>query len=523
LLRETTASGLFVGMRVPVLDSENQTVTNEEITEISQIEGSFIDLDVLDSSTFFANNILTSNSIYEFRGADPEVFIDMSDLVEGGAGFKTEVLKTNYRSGKLIVDAANRLISHNKKQIPMTCQANPQRVDQGGIETKRFTPQESGSMAVPAEWLAQQIAEAMGEGRAGPKTYDAFGVALRSNAEAYTYGLELLKKGIPFRAKVNFFTDPSTKALLHWLTIADEGLSGNVDRINAAVLGARTAPATKLGATFETKLTEQATGNYILWLKDNWHHIYGRSGNWAELVQQYTKNLLEIASLEGMDAEEVLNTILGLEGFDGRTVKDVLLDRVREDEEALAEIRAESLSGTVTEEDIAEVAFAPLEPLIGLLNARANLTESMKYARQLQEANAKLTAVDDPEAPKVNEPAVTLGTMHSWKGLEVENMFVPFVGGKFPRSDSTEDSLASERRLAYVAITRGEHRVTVMDVPIVKQTKKGAVVLHSRFVDELCVPPAKSPIPQDTEPVIPSAAESPLDDHVITAYLKGQK
>jgi superfamily I DNA/RNA helicase len=128
VLRETTASGLFIGMSLPVLDRENEAITLDRISSIERVDGCFIDLDVLDASNFFANGILTSNSIYEFRAADPEAFIDMSELVEGGAGFKTEVLKTNYRSGQLIVDAANRLISYNTKQIPMTCASNPQRV-----------------------------------------------------------------------------------------------------------------------------------------------------------------------------------------------------------------------------------------------------------------------------------------------------------------------------------------------------------------------------------------------------------
>jgi len=532
-LRETTASGLFVGMSIPVLDQENETIALDRVACIERVDGSFIDLDVLDASNFFANGILTSNSIYEFRAADPEAFIDMSELVAGGAGFKTEVLKTNYRSGQLIVEAANRLISYNTKQIPMTCAANPQRVDRGGIEAVNFAPVEGRDMSAPAEWLATSIAETMEEGRAGAKGYDAFGVGLRSNAEAYTYGIELLKKGIPFRSKANFFGDPTTKALLHWLTIADEGVGGSVDRVNEAVLGARKAPASKLGDKFEEILTQRATGNYLTWLQDNWTEVYGSRGDWAMLVRSFVDNLLAVAGMKGGASEQVLEAILDLTGHDGRSVRQVLVDRVSEDEEAIAELRAESPTGTVTDEEIESMAFAPIAPLKGLLGARADLSEAMKYVRQLQSANEKLAADDDPDNKKAREPAVTLGTMHSWKGLEVENMYIPFVGGRFPRFDADEEDLASERRLAYVAVTRGENRVVVMNIPTVRRTKQGAVTQTSQFVGELCIPPAvDSPFSagdEDAEQEVLRLEErmnrtaSYLSDEAISAYLSGQK
>lgn len=472
-------------------------------------------------------------AIYEFRAADPEAFIDMSELVTGGAGFKTEVLKTNYRSGQLIVDAANRLISYNTKQIPMTCAANPQRVDKGGIEAVNFPPVEGRDMSGPAEWLANSIAETMEEGRAGGKGYDAFGVGLRSNAEAYTYGIELLKKGIPFRSKANFFGDPTTKALLYWLTIADEGVGGGVDRVNEAVLGARKAPASKLGDKFEEILTQKATGNYLVWLKDNWTEVYGSRSEWAMLVRSFVDNLLTVAAMKGSPSEQVLEAILDLTGHDGRSVRQVLVDRVAEDEDAIAELRAESPTGNVTDEEIESMAFAPIAPLKGLLSARADLTEAMKYVRQLQSANEKLAAEDDPDNKKAREPAVTLGTMHSWKGLEVENMYIPFVGGRFPRADADEEDLASERRLAYVAVTRGENRVVVMNIPTVRRTKMGPVTQTSQFVGELCVPPAvNSPFSigdEDAEQEVMRLEEqmnrtaSYLSDSAIAEYLSSQK
>lgn len=521
-LREVTAAGLFAGMSVPVLTEDG--VVLDPIVCIQRAEGSFIDLDVDDASNFFAGDILTHNSIYEFRGADPEAFIDMSDLVEGGAGFKTEILKTNYRSGELIVEAANRLISYNKKQIPMTCAANPSRSDKGGISRIPFAPQDRNdpqSLQAPAKWLAERVEEMMELGEGGKKGYDAFGVGLRSNAEAYTYGVELLKKGIPFRAKANFFGDTNTKALLNWLTVADEGMDGDVARLNDAVLNARTAPTSMLGQKFVDELTQRATGNYLVWLQQNYASIYGPRGFQTASVKAYVDNLTTVANLKnsGLSNEQLLDTILALQGSDGGTVKDALIDKVRDDDEIMAELRAADPKGEVLDEAVQEQAMAPIEPLKGLLDARANVTEAMNYVRTLQAANAKLSANDDPEAKGFKEPAVTLGTMHSWKGLEVENMFVPVVGGKFPRTDATDEELASERRLAYVALTRGENKVFVMDIPTVRRTREGEVILTSQFIEELCLPTQVTAKTSSTRSRFAGMADDPM---LLDAFVQGE-
>lgn len=511
--------GLLAGFIDPAKATKVATV--KKIGELAKGDGSM----TADTYCFIGDD---KQAIYEFRGADPEAFIDMSDLVEGGAGFKTEILKTNYRSGELIVQAANRLIAHNTKQIPMTCEANPKRADKGGIVSVPFAPQEPNDMTEPAQWLAARVEEMVELGQAGKKGYDAFGVGLRSNAEAYTYGIELLKKGIPFRAKANFFGDANTKALLHWLTIADEGVDGNVDRINDAVLNARTAPTSMLGQKFVDALTEQATGNYLVWLQQNYASIYGPRAFQTASVKAYVDNLTTVANLKnaGLSNEVLLDAILGLQGSDGGTVRDALVDKVRDDDELMAELRAADPKGEVSEEAVREQAMAPIAPLTGLLDARANLTEAMKYVRTLQTANAKLTADDDPEAKGFKEPAVTLGTMHSWKGLEVENMFVPVVGGKFPRTDATDDDLASERRLAYVALTRGENNVFVMDIPTIRRTKKGEIVLKSQFVNEMCLPmsaPAMGGKTASTRgaSLLPNG-RSVFDPEVMDAYLRGE-
>ena len=445
-------------------------------------------------------------AIYAFRGADPDAFIDMSDLIEGGAGFKTSLLKTNYRSGEEIVQAANRLIAHNTHQVPMVCEANPRRADRGAVTVTDFPPMPVGDrdFSVPAKWLANTIEDAM-ENSPPKSGYNAFGVGLRSNAEAYSYGLELLKKGVPFRAKANFFNDPTTKALIHWLTLADEGLDGNEDRINTAVLEARTAPTSFLGKKFVDELKANAKGNYLKWLVAHGSSLYSQS-NMAANVAAYVNNLLRIADLStsGLSAEATIKTILELVGADGSTLIDTMVAVIEDDDEIMADMVSERKGSPPSEDEIRERAMEPIEPLLGLLKSRADLTESMKYVRSLQDVNAKITSKDDPDDPRFKQPAVTLGTIHSWKGLEVEQMFVPVVGGKFPRYDSDEEELASERRLMYVAITRGQNKVEIMNIP----TATRSSVNTSQFLREMCLEGSRRQASQ----------RSPFDPEVLAQY-----
>lgn len=524
-VREIPASGLFVGMSIPVHNESEGGIELDRIVSIETMPGRFVDLDVDDASNFFAGGILTHNSIYEFRGADPDTFIGMSDMVEGGAGFKTEVLKTNYRSGKNIVDAANRLISHNSRQIPMVCDANPSRVSQGGVTRVPFAPVDGADMSEPAMWLATRIEEMMEIGEVD-KGYSSFGVGLRSNAESYTYGIELLKKGIPFRSNTNFFSDKNTQAILYWLTLADEGLDGNQERINDAVLNARSAPVSMLGDKFVETVSKLGTGNYIVWLQANWASVYGPRSNHSANVKAYLDNLLLVTSLkaESLSNENLLDRLLGLQGFDGSSVADALIDKVLNDAEAVADLESASPDGEISDDDVRDQAFAPIAPLKSLMGARSNLAEAMNYVRTLQNANSKLAKVDDPNAPDFNQPAVTLNTMHSWKGLEVPNMFIPIVGGRFPRTGSSKEDLAAERRLGYVAITRGENHVYVMDIPTVKIVNQKAVVIRSPFVGEMCIPTSK-PTTNKTATEEPSSLPPGMSAHdpdLMDAYLRGE-
>jgi DNA helicase-2/ATP-dependent DNA helicase PcrA len=97
---------------------------------------------------------------------------------------------------------------------------------------------------------------------------------------------------------------------------------------------------------------------------------------------------------------------------------------------------------------------------------------------------------------KPGEDSVTLMTLHSAKGLEFDEVFLPgWEEQLFPHSRCLEDSgskgLEEERRLAYVGITRARHKSTI-SFCWNRKTYHGTMSSSpSRFIQEI---PAKDTI-----------------------------
>jgi len=487
-LRHLTASSLFVGMELPSIDDDGN-LELDPIASIEKVSGKFIDLDVDDASNFIGDGILSHNSIYSFRGADPDEFIDKSDKIvnpkTGKPGaFATRLLDTNFRSGAEIVDAANKLIAHNKRQVPMVCKATPEK-GPGKIVARSVDSTEAA-----AQNVAEEVEGLVSAGHvdaynpsAGAGGYASFGIAVRSNAEAYHYGLEMLKRGIPFKSNASFFGDPNTKALIGWLTIAEHGLNGSAELLNDAVRAATRAPFSKLGRAFFTKMDEKAKGPWPKWLVDGgWKDIYDWE-KWSDILKHFTDNLEAVAKMKGSPSK-VLDSIMELKGIDGSSLRESLIHAVEENDEVMAQLAAESDTGNVSEDQIVEQALAPIAPLTGLLGGKDDIGEAMAFVHKLQAVNQRISSRDTEK--EIDRDAVTIGTMHSWKGLEVPHMYVPVVGGKFPRTGKGDlvpegPDLWSERRLAYVAITRAEQHCTILDIP---NPKFG---IRSQFIQEACI------------------------------------
>lgn len=100
----------LVPMVKPMLNIKYVLV--DEVQDIDPLQWSIINM-LSDNHSLFSVGDL-DQSIYSFRGADPGY------LLRNAGDFDIYKIETNYRSGDEIVNAANRLISHNKDRFDKT-------------------------------------------------------------------------------------------------------------------------------------------------------------------------------------------------------------------------------------------------------------------------------------------------------------------------------------------------------------------------------------------------------------------
>ena len=121
-----------------------------------------------------------------------------------------------------------------------------------------------------------------------------------------------------------------------------------------------------------------------------------------------------------------------------------------------------------------------------------NLTELVRAMEEYENLGAFLEHVslvmDNDE--RAGEAQVTIMTIHAAKGLEFDTVFLAgWEEGVFPSQRSLDEggnaSLEEERRLAYVAITRGRRRVYILHAANRRIYGQWTSSIPSRFVGEL--------------------------------------
>ena len=95
-----------------------------------------------------------NQAIYGWRGSNHRLILDFHKSYSGA---KVHTLDTNYRSGRSIVSAAERLISHNPSDTDMEC--IPVRLDKGEVVYTRYASdtQEAESIATTIRSITSSV------------------------------------------------------------------------------------------------------------------------------------------------------------------------------------------------------------------------------------------------------------------------------------------------------------------------------------------------------------------------------
>jgi DNA helicase-2/ATP-dependent DNA helicase PcrA len=125
----------------------------------------------------------------------------------------------------------------------------------------------------------------------------------------------------------------------------------------------------------------------------------------------------------------------------------------------------------------------------GRLDNLKELVRSMEEFENLQGFLEHISLVMDRDG-SAEDDAVSLMTLHSAKGLEFDNVFLPgWEEGLFPSQRTLDEQgragLEEERRLAHVGITRARRRAKLYFATNRRIHGTWSTTIPSRFLDEL--------------------------------------
>jgi len=386
-----------------------------------------------------------AQSIYAFRGANIQNILNFQKDYPDVNVFK---LEQNYRSTKMIVNAANSIIANNKNQLEKNVFSENEEGEKIKV-ARAFSDNEEGKIV--AEAIVQEKALSAGY-------YKDFAILYRTNAQSRAMEESLRKLNVPYKiyGGTSFYQRKEIKDLIAYFRLT---YNPNDEEALKRVIN---YPRRGIGDTTVDKIIVAADQhNYRLW------DIVGNA-------QMF---------LDGRSATSVVNFATMIKSFQAIGSNGNAFDTA---------MHIAQHAGILKDlyEDKSVEGLARYENIQELLNGIKEFSEREDLEEKsldifLQDV-ALLTNDDNDKDP--NADTVSLMTIHSSKGLEFKNVFI--VGleeNLFPSqlSVNSRSELEEERRLFYVAVTRAE---TKLHLSYATSRYRWGTLNNcepSRFLDEL--------------------------------------
>ena len=345
-------------------------------------------------------------SIYAFRGARPDFLLHFPTLYPAA---KKVTLNTNYRSTERIVNLAERVIGNNEVRFVK----NMKGIGEAGDKVTFFLAEDA---AKEAAHIAEKIGRLLDEGV--PLTEIA--VIYRTNLQGGAFARELYKRGIPYDLRDNsgnVYEHGVAKDLLAYLLLAEN------EESDSALRRILNKPKRYIGKDL---LAEAETMPYTL-----------------------LRSFFVCPSLKGWQEENLENLRIDLNQIRKRTPYDALkyIRKVIGYDEYLEEFAAYRRTSAQVLQEIADE----------IMETAKDCADVRSFREQLERLSLQMKEQSRKKGQKRN--GVALMTMHGAKGLEFRAVFLPsLVEGIVPHEKGM-DTVAEERRLFYVAMTRASEKL----------------------------------------------------------------
>ena len=384
-----------------------------------------------------------NQSIYGFRGADIRNILDFEKDYPDAVVIK---LEENYRSTKIILDAANEVIKNNKTSK----------------DKKLWTKKVSGDKIIlkpcsdgrdEVNFVIEEIVEMRKDGRG----YNDFTILYRTNAQSRLFEEGFLRYNIPYKVfgGMQFYQRAEIKDILAYLSVINNTRDGiNLDRII-------NVPKRKIGDKTIEKIKNYAEekGLSIYDSLKEAENIPGLSSAVTEKLKEFSNMMAELEEFSfELPVSELFDEVIKKVGYFS------YLNSSYDDAESRIE-NVEELKNSIIE----------------LENVVDNLT-----LREYLENVSLVSATDDLDSER---EYVKLMTIHNAKGLEFPVIFLVGMEDEiFPNTTKVmidNESLEEERRICYVAITRAEEKLYISHAAMRYMYGQMDYRTRSRFVDEI--------------------------------------
>ena len=345
-------------------------------------------------------------SIYAFRGARPDFLLHFPTLYPAA---KKVTLNTNYRSTERIVNLAERVIGNNEVRFVK----NMKGIGEAGDKVTFFLAEDA---AKEAAHIAEKIGRLLDEG----VPLIEIAVIYRTNLQGGAFARELYKRGIPYDLRDNsgnVYEHWVAKDLLAYLLLAEN------EESDSALRRILNKPKRYIGKDL---LAEAEAMPYTL-----------------------LRSFFVCPSLKGWQEENLENLRIDLNQIRKRTPYDALkyIRKVIGYDEYLEEFAAYRRTSAQVLQEIADE----------IMETAKDCADVRSFREQLERLSLQMKEQSRKKGQKRN--GVALMTMHGAKGLEFRAVFLPsLVEGIVPHEKGM-DTVAEERRLFYVAMTRASEKL----------------------------------------------------------------
>ena len=421
----TEAGSIMTGMSVFTHDGYD-IVT--KVTKIEQKKKNVYDINIERTHNFIANNIVTHNCIYGWRGAEIKNILNFEKIYPEA---KTYFLEQNYRSTKNILSVANKIIEKNNFRIPKKLFTENDTGEKISVFEARDESDEAYFIALKAKELMENGVET-----------NNMAVLYRANFQSRVLEEAFLSLNVPYQmVGTKFFERKEVKDLMSLIRVSlhPENLSDFSRVVNIPPRGIGKITLQKI---INGKENELPVSTKV------------KIDNFRKLLSSFREILLS------QKVGQALRTIVKSSGI-------------------------EELYSTGIEEDTER-----LENTMELVTLASSYDE-FPIEEALEKFLTDVALFSDQDSLDGKKSGVKLMTVHASKGLEFDYVFVSgleedlFPHRKMNETRKTGEESEEERRLFYVAITRARKKLFLTHA--ITRTIFGSLEINSpsEFIEDI--------------------------------------